>query len=138
MNATPHFKATATAAALAITGRKRKEPPANSADSDTAAAPPADAQPTNAAASATSISQPSTAALAIRNQAPPMLRCLAACRDVQFVLMQMLTLEDLAPLNAACRRWREWLLNPPLVDGLKFFCESTFMQIGIFLKALCN
>ena len=42
------------------------------------------------------------------------------CRDVQFALMQLLTLNELAALNSTCRSWRQWLLHPPLISGLRF------------------
>ena len=58
-----------------------------------------------------------TAPTANSAAAVTMLRCLSQCRDVQFALMQLLTLKDLAALNSTCRSWRRWLLHPPLIGG---------------------
>jgi hypothetical protein len=58
------------------------------------------------------------------------------CRDVQFALMQLLTLNELAALNCACRSWRRWLLHPPLISGLHF--KQTAHAIRIPPLASCE
>lgn len=66
----------------------------------------------------------------------PMLRCMSECRDVQFAVMRLLTLADLGALGAACRSWRRWLIDPPLIGGLHF--EFTQQAERVILLARCG
>jgi hypothetical protein len=59
----------------------------------------------------------------------PMLRSMNKCRDVQFVLMKLLSLKELAALDSTCRSWRQWLLHPPLISGLHFEQTAPFTVI---------
>jgi hypothetical protein len=59
----------------------------------------------------------------------PPLRCVAHHRDVQFLIMRMLTLKELAALDSTCRIWRCWIERPPRISELQFVKTAPAPQI---------